>query len=60
MDFGPNDTLKNRAYGIKKDIAEKEDHINDLQSQNKQYYPREPNGNVNEWGALLKQQQSLY
>ena len=60
MDFGPNDSLKNRAYGTKKDLAEKEDKILEMQSQNKQYYPREANGNVNEWGALLKQQQTLY
>ena len=53
MEWGINDSLKGRAYGTKPDIEEKADHILELESQNKQYYPREPNGNVNEWGALL-------
>lgn len=53
MEYGINDSLKSRAYGQKKDILEKEDHISRVAQSERQYYPREANGNINEWGAIL-------
>ena len=51
-----NDTLKFRSYGWKKDMEQKAPHIQRLYAQDKQYYPKDQGGIVDEWDALIKQQ----
>lgn len=59
MDWGVNDSLKSRSYGVKKDYAEKLDKISQNGTTHKQYYPISSDGNIDEWQALAKQQQEL-
>lgn len=53
MEFGLNDSLKSRAFGSKKDIMSKQDKIEQIENEGGKYYPRDANGNINEWGAIL-------
>ncbi|CDW82191.1 UNKNOWN [Stylonychia lemnae] len=50
------DPFKLRTYGLKKPLDEKEDKINKLLEENKRYYPTVKNGQVDEWGAVIKHQ----
>jgi hypothetical protein len=51
-----NDTLKFRSYGWKKDMDQKGAHIQRLEDQNKQYFPPDNEGVIDEWKALLQHQ----
>ena len=51
-----NDTLKLKAYGWKKDMSMKGDHIERLTQWNEQYYPPDNDGIIDEWKAVLDQQ----
>ena len=44
------------SFGVKKPIQDKADKIQSLLAQNKRYYPMKPNGQVDEWQALIKMQ----
>lgn len=57
MEWGINDNLKARSYGVKSDY---DDKISQHRDSNKQYYPTAADGNVDEWEALSRQQQELY
>ena len=48
-----NDTLKFASYGWKKDYSQKLDKRALLEAQNKQYYPADGRGVVDEWQALI-------
>jgi len=54
MEFGINDTLKARAFGQKKDVMSKMEHIEKVEADGAKYYPWDPIGNINEWGAILQ------
>jgi hypothetical protein len=41
---------------VKKPFEEKADHIKELINSNKRYYPVDRRGNIDEWGAIIKQQ----
>lgn len=45
------------SYGVKKPFDHKMEHIKKIQSSgNMRYYPINPKGNVDEWGAIIKKQ----
>ena len=54
MEFGINDSLKAHTYGQKKDLSQKLDTVKRLEEQDKQYYPIDMDGNVDEWKAIIK------
>lgn len=60
MEFGLNDSLKSRAFGTKKDVISKMDKIDKIESEGGRYYVRDPNGNINEWGAILQHQAEAF
>jgi len=39
MEFGINDSLKSRAFGQKKDVMSKIDHIEKVEQEGLKYYP---------------------
>ena len=41
-------------------MEEKQEKINQLIQNNQRYYPSDPTGNVDEWGAVLKKQVENY
>ena len=45
-----------QSFGVKKPIEHKGEKIKNLLSQNMRYYPTLPNGQVDEWQALIKLQ----
>lgn len=53
MEWGINDSLKSRSYGLKNDYDDK------LSRKGSNYYPQGADGNVDEWSALSRQQQEL-
>lgn len=55
-----NDTLKLKAYGWKKDYAEKQPHIQKVYSEFRQYYPEDAHGVIDEWQALIRNQAEIY
>ena len=48
--------MKSRAWGEKKNVAEKLDQIRGIYSDRGHYYPIDAKGRVDEWDAILKQQ----
>jgi len=36
------------------------DHIERVESDGAKYYPRDPQGNINEWGAILQHQATSF
>ena len=54
-----NDSLKLKAYGWKKNMIEKQPHIEKILNNSNQYYPPDQSGVIDEWGALMKQQDNL-
>ena len=64
MNVGVVDSLKSRAFGEKKDVLQKQAHIDRVSHDpRRQYYPVDPksNGtNIDEWGAIIQQQSQAY
>ena len=54
------DPLKLHTWGAKKPLTQKQDSIKALQLDNKRYYPNDKDGNIDEWGALIKHQGEMY
>jgi hypothetical protein len=54
------DPLKLRAMGVKKPLEDKKDKIESLQEDYKRYYPVDKNGQLDEWGAVIKRQTENY
>ena len=50
------DPFKIHAVGVKKPLEEKNASINNLYEQQQRYYPTDPRGNLDEWGAVIKRQ----
>ena len=50
------DPLKFQTYGVKKPFEEKAGNIERLLAEQKRYYPVDRLGNIDEWGAIIKQQ----
>ena len=48
------DPLKMHTAGVKKPFKEKEGKIQSLQENQERYYPVDPRGNLDEWGAVIK------
>jgi hypothetical protein len=49
------DPLKYRSFGVKQPIDEKKQRWEDRgQLDNKRFYPLTKQGNVDEWGAMIK------
>lgn len=55
-----NDTLKFKSFGWKKDYETKKEHIKNVYKQNRQYYPEDAHGVIDEWQALIRNQQEVY
>lgn len=53
------DPLK-MAYGVKKPLEQKSDHIQELYNNQKRYYPTTVRGDIDEWGALQKHRDEVY
>ena len=54
------DTLKFHSYGIKKPYENKQENIKNLYENQKRYYPVTKEGQIDEWGAVVKQQAENY
>ena len=54
------DPLKFHTFGVKKPMEEKQTKITQLQNNKQRYYPTDPQGNVDEWGAVIKRQVETY
>ena len=54
------DPLKMHTQGVKKPFAEKGDKIQQLYDNQERYYPVDPKGNLDEWGAVIKRQTEAY
>ena len=48
------DPLKMYTAGVKKPFKEKESKIQSLHENQERYYPVDPRGNLDEWGAVIK------
>jgi hypothetical protein len=55
-----NDTLKFKSYGWKRDYESKAPHIQKILNQHKQYYPQDAHGVIDEWSALIRNQNEVY
>lgn len=53
------DPLK-MVYGVKKPLDQKQQKILDLPNQHKRYYPVTQNGQLDEWGAVIKHQVEVH
>ena len=54
------DPLKMHAYSVKKPLDNKSEKINQLYEEQKRYYPVDRQGNIDEWGAIVKKQAENY
>ena len=54
------DPLKMHAYSVKKPLDNKSDKIQQLYDEQKRYYPVDREGNIDEWGAIIKKQAENY
>ena len=54
------DPLKMHTAGVKKPMQEKEEKIQNLYNNQERYYPTDPKGNLDEWGAVIKRQTEAY
>ena len=54
------DPLKMHTAGVKKPFKEKEGKIQSLQENQERYYPVDPRGNLDEWGAVIKRQTEAF
>ena len=50
------DPFKMHSHSLKKPIEEKKDNIEQLLQNKNRYYPVDPRGNLDEWGAIIHKQ----
>lgn len=56
MEWGINDPLKGRAYGMKRENDQERslEKTQNYEQKGGQYYPTDRSGKVDEWGAMVK------
>ena len=54
------DPLRVHTYGVKRPLEEKRQEIEDLYKNNKRYYPKDKRGELDEWGAVIKNQNEMF
>ena len=54
------DPLKMHTAGVKKPMQEKGEKLQNLYANQERYYPTDPKGNLDEWGAVIKRQTEAY
>ena len=54
------DPLRMAAQGVKKPLDQKGEKLQNLYNEQNRYYPVDPKGNLDEWGALIKRQTETY
>ena len=54
------DPLKIHTQGVKKSLEDKGQKFQTLAENNQRYYPRDPKGNLDEWGAVIQRQAEAY
>lgn len=54
------DPLKVHTFGVKRPLEEKQGEIADLYKNNKRYYPTDQKGELDEWGAVIKNQNEMF
>ena len=54
------DPLKMHTQGVKKPLEQKGEKIQNLYNNQERYYPVDPKGNLDEWGAVIKRQTEAY
>ena len=54
------DPLRTHTYGVKRPLEEKKEEIEELYRNNKRYYPKDKKGGLDEWGAVIKNQNETF
>lgn len=54
------DPLRVHSMGVKRPLEEKRNEINELYAQHKRYYPVDKKGDLDEWGAVIKNQNEMF
>ena len=54
------DSLKIHTMGVKKPMNDKQGSMQNMAAQGNRYYPQDGQGNVDEWGAVIKRQTEVY
>ena len=54
------DPLRIHTQGVKKPLEDKGQKLQSLADNNQRYYPTDPRGNLDEWGAVIKRQTEAY
>ena len=54
------DPLRTHTYGVKRTLEEKKGEIEELYKNNKRYYPKDKLGGLDEWGAVIKNQNETF
>ena len=54
------DPLRIHTQGVKKPMEDKGGKLQNLADNNQRYYPTDPRGNLDEWGAVIKRQTEAY
>ena len=54
------DALRVHSMGVKKPFGDKDASMAALAAQGNRYYPLTGNGNVDEWGAVIKRQTEVF
>lgn len=54
------DPLKVHTFGVKRPLEEKKAEIDDLYKNHKRYYPTDKKGELDEWGAVIKNQNEMF
>lgn len=54
------DPLKIHTQGVKKPLGDKGGKMNAMNEAGQRYYPTDPRGNIDEWGAVIKRQAESY
>ena len=54
------DPLKIHTQGVKKPMEDKGQKMQAMVEGGQRYYPTDPRGNLDEWGAVIKRQVEAY
>lgn len=54
------DPLRVHTYGVKRPLEEKKEEIEELYKDGKRYYPKDQRGGLDEWGAVIKNQNEMF
>lgn len=54
------DPLRVHTYGVKRPLEEKKGEIEKLYKDHKRYYPTDKKGDIDEWGAVIKNQNEMF